>query len=102
MANKNYERGRYFEYQERDYQESKGLWAERSYASKGTFDVIATDGKVTRFIEVKSYKGRLRKSFKEAMERLGAVPAGPNVERLLVIYGPVKPGVETPRQEIVV
>ena len=56
MPNKNYRRG--FVAEDRCLKELRaaGYWAERFHASKGTFDVIATNGIYVRFIQVKRSK----------------------------------------------
>jgi hypothetical protein len=40
-GNKNYEKGRRFEYRIVNYYRDRGYWAKRSWASKGPFDVMA-------------------------------------------------------------
>lgn len=100
-GNRNYRKGRRFEYVERDYQAEQGFWVQRAYGSYGIWDVLATNGIITRFIQVKSSeKRRSIKSYKKDIARLKEIAAGPGVERLLVLYAPVKPGVKTPRQEL--
>jgi len=48
VSNKNYESGRAFEYRVKRHLESKGYYVVRSYASKGTFDLVAVPPKTSR------------------------------------------------------
>lgn len=90
----NYEAGRYYEYKERDRLRAEGWWAERQYGSYGVFDVLATNGTVTLFVEIKSSKKKVTQAtVRAAIKRLKTIPKtealgakGPTVRRLLVTY----------------
>ncbi len=96
---KNYRTGRRYEYKERDYWQDCGYYSERAYASKGVWDVLATNGEVTVFVQVKTFKSR-EPEYRDDIDRLRTIPKGSGVRRLLVVYGPRKSGVKTPRKVI--
>ncbi len=56
QAKRNKEQGYEVEDRARKELEAAGWWVERFYASKGTFDIIACRGPVTRLIQIKSSK----------------------------------------------
>lgn len=84
MVNKNYRRGFDAEKKCLNLHLDNGWWAERSYASKGTFDLIAMKkGGFTRFIQVKrsqknivSEKALINK-YKEDIDKIKLVPSIP-------------------------
>lgn len=95
----NYEKGRYYEYKERDYWRALGYYAARAYGSYGAWDVVASNGQRTLFIQVKSSEKSVGPNkIREAQARFirDRIPNGPNVDRMVVIYQKHKP-----RREII-
>lgn len=98
-----YKQGYRVEVKEREYWEAKGYWTLRRRASKGPYDVCAVspEGDHTLFIEVKSFTGRKpSKSYKESIDAIKQIPAGPNVRRILAVWGRPKKGAHWTRWQV--
>lgn len=100
MAGKNYRRG---------YDAEKNLcailahsgrnvWVERFYASKGTFDVIASDRQSMWLCQVKRSKRRIvslkavATAFKDDLAQMQKVKTPPEVLKVLALYIDRQPG----------
>lgn len=81
-----YRQGYKYERKEMRYWEARGFWVSRRRASIGPYDIVTTDGNMVYFIEVKSFTGKSRKSYKESIESLKGIPGGATVKKLLVTY----------------
>lgn len=99
VSSKNYEQGRRYEYEEIKYWTKKGYFSHRRWGSIGVYDVLATNGKETIFIQVKSFRTRVRGTYQADIKRLKEIPRGTGVRRILVVYGPIRAGLKTPRKE---
>ena len=76
MSNKNYVSGRAFEYRVKRHLEGKGYYVVRSYASKGTFDLVAVPPKTSRLSRALLIQAKHSRSGKvyihpEEIKRLG-------------------------------
>ncbi len=87
MPNRNYERGRRFEYRTIKLLEATGYTAGRSAGSHGIFDVWAFNAMHWRLIQVKSRSASMSPAEREAFQQLD-VP--PNVSKELWSFSGVR------------
>lgn len=78
MPNKHYLRGRASEYRVQRELESEGFETIRTAGSHGVADVIAWNGHLVRFIQVKTFTTKKVPTFKDDVEKISAMTLPPN------------------------
>jgi hypothetical protein len=90
VPNKNYQRGFSAEKRCQEDLEAQGYWSQRSYGSKGAFDVIAVGLGRVRLIEVKRSAKPIRKitsianKYAKSIAAVNTIPDGPASKELWV------------------
>ena len=101
MPNKLYERGYRAELKAVRLLQAAGYWAERSHASRGTFDIIATNPAETLLIQMKRSKTPYKsvraiyRANRNDIKRIQAVPHPATTRIELWLYTDPQPGSAT-------
>lgn len=101
MANKLYERGYRGELKAVRLLQAADYWAERSHASRGTFDILATNHNETLLIQVKRSKTPYKsvraiyRANLDDIKRMQAVPHPATTKVELWLYTDPQPGSAT-------
>ena len=101
MANKRYERGYRAELKAVRLLQAAGYWAERSHASKGTFDILASNLNETLLIQVKRSKTPYKtiraiyRANRDDIKHMQAVPHPASTRIELWLYTDPQPGSAT-------
>ncbi len=98
MSNKLYERGYRAELKAVKILQALSYWTERNHASRGTFDIIASNAEETLLIQVKRTKTPIKsiesvyRTNRKDVVRMEAVPHPPSTKVELWIYVDPQPG----------